>query len=146
MSLISLGDQVLTKNVYGTDETVLWEGNLTAGSTVTFSEPITNFDRYIFIGKDSTRGHGYCEERVLNTAQTEKTFAISLPDGNFTAANSGYLGWYFTSLTWNTNYTGITCNHLYQKFFNPPSGSAGQNDNRGIILTKIIGVNRKEDA
>lgn len=126
------------------NETVLWEGELTKGTSAAFSEPITNYDRYIFIGKDSNRGHGYFEERVLNTSETEKTFAISLTDGNFTAANAGYAGWYFTSLTWNADYTGITCNHLYQKYFNPPSGSAAGSDSRGIILTKIIGKGRKE--
>lgn len=131
------------KQLVSDDETVLWEGELTTGTSATFSEPITNFERYIFIGKDSTRGHGYYEERVLNTSETEKAFAISLPDGNFSAANNGYIGWFFTSLTWNDDYSGITCRHLYQKYFNPPNGSASGNDNRGIILTKIIGVGRK---
>jgi len=45
MALISNGDQVLTKNVYNTDETLLWAGNLTTiGSAMNLTEKMSNFE------------------------------------------------------------------------------------------------------
>lgn len=47
MALISNGDEILTKRVYNSDETVLWEGNASSPvTTVTVSESLNNFESF----------------------------------------------------------------------------------------------------
>jgi len=94
MALISNGDQVLTKNVYGTDETVLWTGSLSGSSlpvSAVLSEPCTRFNR---IG--ITMGGGYNSTFFYDgTATTFQVFspyvgssAASIYAVNFTIDNS----------------------------------------------------------
>ena len=111
------------------DETVLWSGSLTSGSTATLTENITNFERIAFEGycHNGNTYSVYAEAAVISTAVRigATTFWPGSPEVDLVKCEC-----YNTTVkSWGTSilYNGSTTN---------TSGT----------ITKIIGINRKQNG
>lgn len=144
MSLISLGDQVLTKKVYGTDETVLWETPDNQGhNTVTLSEPYTNFEK-IAICCGSSNGNDGVEIKYFSTSFDIKH--ISYQGGS--GGNEYWIACFIENTVDKTTLT-ISKGKAIR-------GSYTSSDLTGVAFAsdslyancffKVWGINRKEDA
>lgn len=144
MALISNGDQVLTKNVYGSDETVLWEGETVVrdGNTFTFnlSENIGNFEGVKFvIHSNFGAGNNVAEHNVTanNNRFSIGTNFIVNSDGNALFCESCFVTFSGSVMTAKFGQrTGISLTTL----------TISTRSDRGPTVLKIIGINRKQTA
>ena len=128
------------------DETVLWEGNGTSGTTMNLSETAKNFDRIRIYAHDSNRGRGLIyEQNPANIVNNDTlSFCITMADCEKAA---DWIGWYYTQLTYGstaatalTNYGG---NQIYMVY---STKAWAKNDGRYLIVDKIVGINRVASA
>lgn len=133
MALISNGDQVLTKNVYGTDETLLFSTD-TPTNECTLSEPLTNFEfiKIMFSINDNCQVNEFCahisdhHKNIVCFGNATDSFAWGKQNIKFEANKVTITdAWAFVGLNANTYDAN---NNIYAK------NSIG----------KIWGVNRKE--
>lgn len=135
MALISNGDQVLTKRVYGTNETLLFSSD-TPTDVATLSEALSNFEtvKIMFSINGNCHINEFCTElndihkNIVCFGNARDSFAwakqnIKFEDDKITITDA----WSFVGLNAN-NYDAN--NNIYAK------NSIG----------KIWGVNRKEDV
>lgn len=137
MALISNGDQILTKNVYGTDETVLWEGlhKWWNSNTLTVSENITNFEKIGITFKDDWLiGSKYEEfptvdnsidlvcQGIENAKFTIKTVRLTISNNTLTLSTGGSVTVTMTD------------------------GTIATTTNPYVATLKIVGINRKQTA
>lgn len=137
MALISNGDQVLTKNVYGTDETVLWQGNQGGLFTITLSEPATNFEKLFIVGNwnDGTASQ-FADYIYTDPLNAEVSY---LQKGFFGCTDWGKKYWGLRIFK-NTN--TITCIAAKESAW----GSASESNMTNFSIQKVIGINRKQTA
>lgn len=131
MALISNGDQVLTKRVYNSDETVLWEGEASTG-TITLSEPLTNFERVKFYMLPDKMFGG---EQSSNSSYYSSTCWKVYDDGN--------TNYYQISLTLDATGTVFTIGASLHRY-SVKTTDTWNHDNNNYPITKIVGINRKQ--
>lgn len=133
MSLISLGDQVLTKNVYGTDETLLFETN-TPTSSCNLSESIENFERVkiMFSINENCQISEFCStetnqhKNLITFGNAPDSFAWAKQNLRFSGSNITVTSaWAFVGLNTNTY-------------------DANNNTYAMNSIGKVWGINRKE--
>ena len=114
----------------GTDETVLWEGTLTASTDkITLSEPFTNFERQGVYWKSYERRF-YSE---FSNSGTDNPFTLGavfvLQDGNVEKSCTTWKGDSTTELSYkNTSHGSIT--------------AGGTSFTNNVVPFKIVGINR----
>lgn len=137
MALISNGDQILTKNVYGTDETVLWEGlhKWWNSNTLTVSENITNFEKIGITFKDDWLIDMKYEEfptvnnsidlvcqGIENAKLVFKTVKLAISNNTLTLLTGGKV-------------TAALAD-----------GTIAASTDKYVAIVKIVGINRKQTA
>ena len=124
------------------DETVLWEGNGTSGTTMNLSETAKNFATIKIYGHDSNRGRSCINEfnpAVVTTTDT-LTFCLNMPDID---AGAAWWGAYNSILSYtSTDCTNITNNGGFQWFTWVANKSTETQTSRYLIVDKIVGINR----
>lgn len=143
MALISNGDQVLTKNVYNSDETVLWEGSLATG--ITLSESVNNFERVKIFANQRDEQNRITSVEILTDVTGTVTHQFPIVHIFSNGTNTyNFWGEYLIDNTGKTitlNYGGYLRwqqqNNLQQQ---PVSFTASNPFN----IVKVIGINRKE--
>lgn len=124
------------------DETVLWSGSLTWGQTAALSDSVKNYDRIRFYIEETNRHRKATNELVLTDLSNAdlREFALNMQD-----ATTSYFGNYFTVYDINEVGDSLTSVSGRQWWYSPwtAAGINGSPD-RGLILTRVIGINRKE--
>ena len=128
MALISNGDQVLTKRVYNSDETVLWEGNATSAM---LSESVSNFE---YIKVSFNNGQVYIvnsDSAIISLHYMSSISSDGLyhtQDVNYTISGTS-IAWAFAFHTWRKSGTINT---------------EARSEALSPAIKKVIGINRKE--
>lgn len=115
------------------DETVLWSGN---SATATLSESLDNFEKVDITYTYWTDNY---TTRTLYGWSGKPTFTEGWFDNNAAAA-----GIFITRLTANDAHTVIGTNA--NKYWNPPAGGGLADALNRFAITKVVGINRKENA
>jgi len=125
------------------DETVLWSGNLTIGSTATLSESVKNFELFGVYGHETNRGRGVYQQfnpAIIQNANTQN-FALFLPD---CASDLSWAGWYIENLhftdTAATALVNVSGRQTWRWYTNGTWEDGGPE--RYIQVDKIVGINR----
>ena len=130
------------KRALGVDETVLWEGDGTSGTTINLSESAKNFDRIRIYAHDSNRGRGLIYEHNPSTVENNDTlsFCIMMSDCILSA---DWTGWYYTQLTYSsTAATSLTNDGGNQVYIKYSTKTLLKNDGRYLVVDKIVGIHR----
>ena len=126
--------------VPGYNETVLWSGSLTWGQTAALSDSVKNYDRVRFYIEETNRHRKATNELVLTDLSNAdlREFALNMQD-----ATTSYFGNYFTVYDINEVGDSLTSVSGRQWWYSPwtATGINGSPD-RGLILTRVIGINR----
>ena len=121
------------------DETVLWSGSIyDDGTSANLSESYKNFDRLgiTYNIQESTGVSGYVEVPTDGTMFNISHDFLSFTDNTFAK--------FYTNLTANSNTTLSVNRHIHYWVANTSTTiSRGSN---GLVIRKITGVNRKENA
>lgn len=124
----------------GLNETVLWSGSLTWGQTAALSDSVKNYDRIRFYIEETNRHRKATNELVLTDLSNAglREFALNMQD-----ATTSYFGNYFTVYDINEAGDSITSVSGRQWWYSPwtAAGINGSAD-RGLILTRVVGINR----
>lgn len=137
-----------TQNPLRADETVLWDnGNLTIGSTAILSETVKNFKLFGIYGHESNRGRGVYKEfnpAVIENDNTQN-FALFLPD---CASDFSWAGWYIENLHFTDTAATALANVSGRQTWRWYANNTWEDDssNRHILVDKIIGINRINNA
>ena len=126
------------------DETVLWEGTGTSGTTINLSESVKNFNTVKFYGHDSTRNKSMIHEQATNYLTGGETLSFTMQGWDNNLTNT-WVGFYYSQLNYtDTAYSALTNSGGNQFYINTESVGWNKNAGRYIILDKVIGINRKE--
>lgn len=141
MALISNGDQVLTKNVYGTDETVLWDVGYTWANmqvNVTLTESVLTFEKLkVFCRDDANRS---CIIEIdTNLSQAGNTFCISDGDTAALSFRTFLVKIADKTVSLDAGQFSISASNKAFAWVSPCTASSSF-----ARMYKIIGVNRKE--
>ena len=153
MALISNGDQVLTKNVYNTDETLLWEGPLSGmtpsgnvDNNVTLTESIDNFskfDIYYWTYRNTTNSSFSVETVVKNPSNNTLYFLI--PPWPEDSSNGAWYKQSLSAVGTDVHFDGgYTSNTSAARM--PAKNSDGRHMWGHGNIYKIVGINRKQTA
>lgn len=139
MALISNGDKVLTKRVYNSDETVLWEGTQSDG-TITLSEDMYNFEtvKFIVSPAGTDRIATVNEYSTILGKQSNNYFYLSYEN----IAGSKYTKQVMYCKT--TDGLNVTLNSVAGLVFSDSTISHKNPDS--FVVKKILGINRKENG
>jgi len=145
MALISNGDQVLTKRVYNSDETVLWEGEaVELGDVISCSESIKNFERiriYCMCVNDNTTIKTHLED--VDTSKLVSRISI----GGRYVVNNGF--WVEYALLLNIiSDTSMSIFKSQRAWGNSGYGtgfSDAASPENGLIY-KVVGINSKSTS
>ena len=135
-------DTVNNRWVVEADETVLWEGNGTSGTTMNLTETAKNFATIKIYGHDSNRGRSCINEfnPAVADATDRLTFCLNMPD---IATDATWWGAYNSILSYtSTACTSITNNGGFQWFTWVSNKSTETQTSRYVIVDKIVGINR----
>lgn len=122
---------------YGADETVLWEGNLSAKNVeISLSDSLKNFDSYKVFGYNTENKYGIVNEYTYNSAGPNW---FSLTDTRIQSNN--YLTIYGSYVSANTDWDKLQITYMSNKFC--VSGGLTHSTAFGVAMTKIVGINRK---
>lgn len=121
------------------DETVLWEGSAyDANASANLSESYKNFNRIGFTYNIQEAGaiSGYVELPTAGSMFNLSHNWLSFTDNTF--------GTFYTNLTANSNTTLSVNQHTHWYVAN--NATTINRGNNGLVIRKIVGINRKENA
>lgn len=128
------------------DETVLWSGTLTVGNTAQMSEPVSAFERYKFYLLGYER-----KLKVINEFWTDGSSAGNEPykvNPIIFQAGAGFFTINAGDCKWNTTWDNLQYVAGYNKWmpFNNSTWNQINTNTDSPTITKIVGINRKENA
>lgn len=127
----------------GLNETVLWSGTGTSGTTLNLSESVKNFNTVKFYGHDSTRNKSMIYEQATNYLTGGETLSFTM-QGWDNSIDAHWVGFYYSQLNYtNTAYSALTNSGGNQLYVNTETVGWFKNAGRYIILDKVVGINRK---
>lgn len=128
------------------DETVLWSGSASGGS-ISFSEPLTSFDEVKFYTYIPERGTSQVSTYwdFVNPV-TAGFFQITVPTMTNAVRTDWWLGVYnINSIISTADYKSMTLNYNGQ-FYHQCNGTTNGTNNSPLVIKKVVGIGRKENA
>lgn len=122
----------------GTDETVLWSGNLSAKDIeISLTDSLKNYDSYKVYGYNTENKYGIVNEYTYNSAGPNW---FSITDTRI--QNNQYLTIYGDYVSANSDWDKLKITYMSNKYC--ISGGLTHSTSFGVAITKIVGINRKE--
>ena len=120
----------------GTDETVLWSGNLSAKDIeISLTDSLKNYDSYKVYGYNTENKYGIVNEYTYNSAGPNW---FSITDTRI--QNNQYLTIYGDYVSANSDWDKLKITYMSNKYC--ISGGLTHSTLFGVAITKIVGINR----
>ena len=120
----------------GTDETVLWSGNLSAKDIeISLTDSLKNYDSYKVYGYNTENKYGIVNEYTYNSAGPNW---FSITDTRI--QNNQYLTIYGDYVSANSDWDKLKITYMSNKYC--ISGGLTHSALFGVAITKIVGINR----
>jgi hypothetical protein len=126
--------------VPGYNETVLWEGNLSSKNVeISLSDTLKNFNSYKVFGYNTENKFGFVSEFNYNSAGPN-WFSLT----NTRIQDNAYLTIYGSVVSANPNWDKLKITYMSNKYC--ISGGLTHSTSFGVGMTKIVGINRINNA
>lgn len=120
----------------GTDETVLWEGNLSAKNVeISLTDSLKNYNSYKVFGYNTENKYGVVSEFTYHSAGPN-WFSLT----NTRVQDNNYLTIYGSFVSANTDWDKLKITYMSNKYC--ISGGLTHSTSYGVGITKIVGINR----